>query len=158
MKQAKLQDSEALVRSFPNPQKGMDEIEKKTEELKDKGVTPRQIPRLIQLLAQPAGKLNLNVISIKPREDMRLNNENLPAGVNKVYIEVTLSGSYQSIGEYIKALSELSVSFVVERLSIQKREENGLPLSVKKTPEKSEGKPQELLANLLVSSYTMWEI
>lgn len=159
LKQAKLQESEALVRSFPNPQKAIEDIEKKTQELKDKGgVTPRQIPRLIQLLAHPASAHNLNIISIKPRDDVKSSAENLPAGVNKVYIEVVVSGSYQSIGEYIKTLSELPVAFTTEQLSIEKREESVVPSATKKTPEKSEGKPGELLATLLVSIYTMWEI
>lgn len=159
LKQAKLQESEALIRSFPNPQKAIEDIEKKTQELKDKGVTPKQIPRLIQLLARPAGELNLSVISIRPRDDLKSSDETLPAGVSKIHIEVVISGSYQLIGEYIKALSELPLAFTIERLSIEKKEEreSAVYAAAKKASEKSEEK-QGLLATLLVSIYTMWEI
>lgn len=157
-KQKKLSDSESLIRNLPNPQKEIDEIEGRIRELKEKGITPKQIPRLIQMLAGPAAKTDLNVISIRPREDLKLGAEGLPQGVDKVFIEIAVSGSYQSIGEYVKALNELPLAFTVEGLTMQKRGDQAGYYAARRPSEKTEGKGQELLATLVVSVYTMWEI
>ncbi|MDO8748271.1 MAG: type 4a pilus biogenesis protein PilO [Candidatus Omnitrophota bacterium] len=158
--QEKLSESERLIRNFPNPQKEMGELEKKAQELRNMGASTKQLPRLIQSLAMPANNLNLNVSSIRPRDDLKADNENLPAGVTKIYVEVVMSCSYQTLAEYIKAVHELPTNFIIERLTIEKKEEDAgeLDAETKKTPEKNQEKPIELSANLLLSTYMIWEI
>ena len=158
--QEKLSESERLIRNFPNPQKEMGELEKKAQELRNMGASTKQLPRLIQSLAMPANNLNINVSSIRPRDDLKAENENLPAGVTKIYVEVVMSCSYQTLAEYIKAVHELPTNFIIERLTVEKKEEDAgeLDAETKKTPEKNQEKPIELSANLLLSTYMIWEI
>lgn len=158
LKQTKLQESDALIRNFPNPQKAIEDIEKKTQELKNMGVTRKQIPRIIQLLGNSISKLNINVISVRPRDDIKRGDENLPAGVSRIYIEIVMSCPYQLIGEYIKSLSELPVAFFVENLLIEKKEEGFVVPAAKGIPEKTGEKPEELVATLLLSTYMIWEL
>lgn len=157
--QEKLKETEDLVRRFPNPQKATEELEKKSEELKEMGVTSRQIPRLIQLLALPATKLNINISAIRPRDDIKAGNENLPPGVDKVYLEMVINSSYQLLADYTKALAELPTTFIIERLTIEKKasEQNDTE-TPHKTTEKAQEKQDELLITLLVSTYSVLEI
>lgn len=158
--QEKLSESERLIRNFPNPQKEMGELEKKAQELRNMGASTKQLPRLIQSLAMPANNLNINVNSIRPRDDLKAEDENLPAGVTKIYVEVVMSCSYQTLAEYIKAVNELPTNFIIERLTMEKKEEGEgeLDAETKKTPEKNQEKQIELSANLLLSTYMIWEI
>lgn len=159
LSQEKLKETEELVRRFPNPQKATEELEKKSQELKEMGVSSRQIPRLIQLLALPAGKLGINVSSIRPRDDLQPASENLPPGVNKVYLEITMISSYQLLADYAKALGELPTAFILERLSAEKKEEEEKQADTShRSAEKSADKQDELLVTLLVSTYTVLEI
>lgn len=153
-----LRDAEALIRSFPNPQKEMGDLERKAQELRDMGATTKQLPRLIQSLALPANNLNINVTSIRPREEAGLDNESLPAGVTKIYIEVAMNCPYQLFAEYVKAINELPTTFIIERLSIEKKGEEDASFEIKKAPEKTGEKPRELSITLLLSTYMIWEI
>ena len=157
--QEKLKESEGLIRAFPNPQKEIAEIENKAQELRDMGASTRQLPRIIQLLAVPANQLNINVISIRPREDINIETENLPPGVTKVHIELVMNCPYQLFAEYAKAVSSLPTSFIMERMSIEK--------GGKKTPrrikprlrgEKTGDKSSELYITMLLSTYLILEI
>jgi Tfp pilus assembly protein PilO len=158
LKQTELYESDALIRNFPNPQKAIEDIEKKTQELKDMGVTRKQIPRIIQLLGDSINKLNINVISVRPRDDIKRGDENLPAGVSRIYIEIVMSCPYQLIGEYVKSLSELPVAFFIENLLIEKKEEGFVVPAAKGVPEKAKDEPEELMTTLLLSTYTIWEL
>lgn len=158
-KESKLKESEGLIKSLPNPQKAIEDIEKKAQEFKDMGVSKKQLPRLIQLLGQSTSEHKLNVISIKPREDIKSGNENLPTGVTKVYIEMVASSPYQLFADYIKSLNELPVAFSIEAVTIEKKEQG--PLETKRAPEKTEAKTgpaEELLCTLLLSTYMVWEL
>lgn len=159
-KEAKLRESEALIKSLPDPQKAIEEMEKKTEEFRDMGLSRKQLPRLIQLLGLSTSEHNVNVISLKPREDIRVIDENLPAGVSKVYIEMVISGSYQSFGEYLKALSGLPTSFSIEAMSVEKKETGAEFQDTRRAFDKTEGKSETegLLFTLLLSTYMVWEI
>lgn len=159
-KEVKLRESEALIKSLPDPQKAIDEIEKKAEEFKDMGVTRKQLPRLVQLLGRSTSEQNINVITIKPREDIRSVEENLPAGVFKVYIEMAIGGSFQSLGDYIKVLSALPVTFSIESMTVEKREIFTESRQGKRAGEKTGGSPESegLFCTLLLSTYTIWEL
>lgn len=156
LREAKLRESENLIKSLPDPQKAIEEIERKAEEFKDMGISIKQFPRLIQLLGRSAAEHNINVISIKPREDIKAVNEVLPTGVTKVYIELVISSSYQLIGDYIKILSTLPISFSIESMDIEKKEPALESLETKKTTETKT--QEELICSLLLSTYTIWEL
>lgn len=160
-KQVKLKESEDLIKGMPNPQKAIEDVEKKIQEFKDMGVSRKQIPRIIQLLGKSIAEHNINIISIKPREDIKYGNENLPAGVTKVYIEMVISSPYQSLGEYMKVLSELPVSFSIESITLEKKQGGPEYSEAKKAVEKIEEKKtekEELLCTLILSTYMVWEI
>lgn len=158
LKQAKLRDSEELIKSLPDPQKAIEDIEKKSEEFKEMGVSRKQLPRLVQLLGKSISEHNINVISLKPREDIKSVDENLPAGVSKVYIEMVISGSYQTIGDYIKVLSALPVTFVIESMSVEKKQVPVAPGEEKKAAAEARPESEELLCSMILSTYAIWEL
>lgn len=158
--QEKLKESESMIRAFPNPQKEIADIENKAQELRDMGASTRQLPRIIQLLAMPANQLNINVISIRPREDINIEPENLPPGVTKVHIELIMNCSYQLYAEYAQAISKLPTSFVIERMSLEKKEAEEDPRSepARTSPDKTTDKSSELHITMLLSTYLILEI
>ncbi|TBR18289.1 hypothetical protein EPO66_01605 [bacterium] len=160
-KQAKLTESENLVKAIPNPQKAIEEMETKAEDFKEMGFSRKQIPRLVQMLGQSAGKFDITVNSIRPRDDLHINEADLPAGVNKVYIEMIFSTPYRALGDYIKSLGELPISFVLESINLE-RDESSSEAAVEKTDkkplEKVEEKEQKLTATLILSTYMVLEI
>lgn len=163
-KQAHLQESENLIRILPNPRKAIEEIETKLSDLSDVGVTKKQIPRIVQLLGKSAVDANINIISIKPRDDLKSYSENLPAGVTKAYIEMELTSTYKDFGEYIKLLLGLQPGFTVESIEMQKASdvkalktpEKVLPQD--KLPDKKVPGEKILLIRLIVSTYMIWEL
>jgi len=157
--QFKLQESEALIRALPDPKKAMEDIAKKEEELKDAEINKKQVPRLVTLLGASISQYNMSVASIRPRDDIRSSSENLPPGVNKVYIEVVLNCSYQELGEYLANLGKLQVAFIVESITIDKKAGKDIAAVVQdKLKEKDPGKPRDLVATLLLSTYMVLEI
>ncbi len=160
-KQAKLVESDNLVKAIPNPQKAIEEMQAKAEDFKEMGFSRKQIPRLVQMLGQSTSKFAITVNSIRPRDDLHINESELPSGVNKVYIEMILSSSYRALGEYIKSLEGLPVSFVLESINLE-RDENSpeaIPEKIdKKGAEKTEEKEHKLIATLILSTYMVWEI
>jgi len=144
-RKAKLIECEALIKSVPDPEKAIEEIGAKIEEFKTKGISTKESLRIIQTLGQSVSGHNIEVISIKVREDLKRVDGSLPPGVAKVYMEMILKAPYQVLGEYLKSLGELSIGFSVESLSLEK-----------KAAEKTTGKREELLTTLLLSTYSVW--
>lgn len=157
-RQDTLKESENLIRAFPNPQKEMAEIEQKAQELRNMGASTRQTPRIIQLLALPANKLNINVTSIRPREDIQAPEESLPPGVTKLYIDLSMSCSYQLFAEYCGEISRMPTSFIMERLSLEKKSDLLQPEEVKSAKDKPAIKPEELSITMLLSTYLILEL
>ena len=148
----KIKEYEDLIKAYPNPEREIEEIMKKTQELKDRVGGREQLPRIIQQLVGKISELNINLISIrpKPREEIRTFEEKLIAGVSKVYIEIVMTSSYQLVGEYLKALPELPIILTVEGLSIQGTQEV--------SAETISPEADELLITLLLSAYVVLEI
>ena len=119
-KQAKLAESQELVRSLPNPIKAMEEIKVKLQEVQELGVSKKQIPRLMQFIGQAASDRNINVVSLRPREDFKSEDSELPVGINRIYLEIVLNCNYQEVAEYIKSVNELATAFKVESLTVEK--------------------------------------
>ncbi len=157
-RQAKLKESESLVRALPNPAKAIENIEAKVQEFNDIGVSRRQLPKLIQILAGLTSNSNINLISIRPRDDIHSGNEDLPQGINKVYVEMILNCSYRTLGEYIKSLNDKAASFSIESITIYRKEGNVEAGEAKKPSEKTDEKPVSLVITLLLSTYMIWEL
>ena len=115
-----LEGIETMVNSVPNPQKEIEILQTRLQRLKEKAIDKEQIPRIIQQLSQETAKLDIEVTSIKPREDIKDLFSNLPEGVSKVYIEVKIRCPYQILVKYLEALNSLPLLFTVEDLSIEK--------------------------------------
>jgi Tfp pilus assembly protein PilO len=150
-----LSHSEQLIRSVPNPQKEIVDIQQKIEEFRKTGVGGKQLPRIIQLLSQSAAGRDIVIISIGPREDMRASQENLPAGVNKVYIEMIFTCSFKTLGEYIKALTELPGVFSIESIAVEK-----VPLQLlsQKDAARAAASSRDLQVDLIISTFTIYEL
>ncbi|MFH1398055.1 MAG: hypothetical protein ABIH27_05865 [Candidatus Omnitrophota bacterium] len=157
-RQAKLKESESLVRSMPNPTKAIEDIEDRVQEFNDMGVSRRQLPKLIQILAGLTSNSNINLISIRPRDDIHSGNEDLPPGISKVYVEMIINCSYRTLGEYIKSLNEKAASFSIESITIYRKESNVEAAEAKKSSEKTDEKPVSLVITLLLSTYMIWEL
>jgi Tfp pilus assembly protein PilO len=126
LNQDKLQQAEALVRSLPNPQRSLEDIRRKYADFREVSGTGKQLPKIIQALGQSAVGRQINVISIKPKEDMKAGTENLPAGVTKLFLEMIFSASYQEAGEYARVLNGLPGVFTVETMTISRQESDAL--------------------------------
>ncbi len=145
--QSELAKMEKMIREVPNPKKNMEEIQKKMEELKKKAASRRELPRIIQQLTKKSSELGIEIISIRPLEET-VREKNLPAGVSKAYVEVTLKASYKKIGEYLKAIKELPIILTLESLFVTKPAEEEI----------EKGEENTLIATLVISSYTVWKI
>ncbi|MCX5708712.1 MAG: type 4a pilus biogenesis protein PilO [Candidatus Omnitrophica bacterium] len=150
-KQAKLQESQELVRSLPDPQKAIFEIKGKLQEFQDLGVSKKQIPRLMQLLGQTASDRQITVLSLRPREDVKNDETALPPGINKIYLEITLTCTYQVLADYIKAINELPTAFKVETLTVEKGPETLAPADAK-SGSKNPGEASKFLKAVLLLS------
>lgn len=155
--------SYALVRNFSNPQKAIEDIEARARELKEMGSASRQLPKIIQSLAHPASELNINVISLRQREDIKTGEDSLPSGISSAHIELVMACPYKVLAEYLKAISRLPTACIVERLSIEKAKEEKTkePASFSegnKAPDKPKDAAPELLITLMISTYLVWEI
>jgi Tfp pilus assembly protein PilO len=151
-KQTKLQESQELVRSLPNPQKAIAEITDKLQEFQDLGVSKKQIPRLMQLLGQAASDHQITVLSLRPREDIKNGDAELPPGINKIYLEIALTCNYQSLAEYIKAVNELPTAFKVETLTVEKGSDTLAPADAKSGSKNPAAASGILKAILLLST------
>jgi len=146
--QEELAKKEKMIRKVPHPRKKIEEIREKMEDLRKKSVSHRELPRIIQQLTKKSSELGIEIISIKPVEEVSFEEKKLPTGVSKAYIEVVFKASYKETGAYLKALEELPIIFTIEKLSIEK------PSSEEILKEEE----NKLIVTLLISSYTIWKI
>jgi Tfp pilus assembly protein PilO len=160
VKQKDLRAAEELIRKYPDPQKAIDEIEKKAAEFKDIEINKRQLPRIIHLLGRSGNEHGLNVVSIRPREDIKTVNENLPTGVTKVYVEIVLNGTYKKLGDYLADFNKLPVAFFIEMIAVEKISEATTAVSPpgKKGAEKIQERYANLSTVLIISTYMLWEM
>lgn len=136
-----IEDIEAMVKRVPDPKKGIQEIKERLQKLKEKATDREQVPRIMQQLFQKTAELNIQIVSINPREDIKGTLGNLPDWVNKVYIEIKIRCPYRALVNYIDALNKLPLLFTLEDLSIVKT--------------KAEGVSENLDVTLLLSAYVM---
>jgi len=144
--QAKLQESQDLVRSLPNAAKAAEEIQKQDAELKGMVFNKKQLPKIIQALGRMAVENKLDVVTVRPREDLK--DPDLSPGVAKVYVELVLYCEYRNLAEFIRKMDVPPYPFSTESLSLMKRV---------KIPGESTGSAGPLEADLVVSTVLMWE-
>lgn len=140
-KTAELKESYDLIQSFPKQGIAIEDIEKKTLELKDRSATKGQISRVVREVTNKTRDSGVAIVSIRPREDIKSDYENLPVGVNKVFIELQVRATYERIEKYFEALSQMQIILTIESVSLEKDE----PAQVK----------GELSVNLIVSTFTI---
>jgi Tfp pilus assembly protein PilO len=120
--QERLQQAEALMRSLPNPQKSLEDIERTYAVFREVSGTGKQLPKIIQALGQSAAGRQINVVSIRQKEDVKAGTDKLPAGVKKLFLEMIFNASYQETGEYAKLLSDLPGVFTIETMTITRQD------------------------------------
>ena len=87
-----------------------------------------------------ATELNITVVTIRPRDDVKTGSAELPPGVTKVYMELVLDCDYKSLAGFLNSLSSLPFVFVVDSLAMTKKEN-----------------ASGLEATLLVSTFMVWD-
>ncbi len=150
-KQVRLQESQDLVRSLPNPQKAIEELKVVQKEFQDSAVNMKNIPRLLQLLNQTAGERGIRIVSLRHREDIKNENSELPEGISKIYLEVAVVCEYKELAEYVKADGGLPLDFKVESMTVEKDMGEEDVSEVKSGPRKPAGAQRLLKAVLILS-------
>ena len=143
--QAKLQETQELVRSLPNPAKAAEEVRRQDADLKEMVFTKKQLPKLIQVLAKTAAGNGLGVVTIRQREDLK--DPDLPPGVAKIYVELVVYGEYRALAEFIEKVKDPPYPFSTESLTLTKR---------MKIPGEG-GNTGPLEADLVLSTVMIWE-
>lgn len=116
-----IEEYQAMTARVPNPDRAVQELQNRIRRLKEQAASREEVPRIIQQLAQHTGTLDIEVVSITPREDLKEPEGVLPEGVSKVYVEVSLRCPYDILGRYIETLADLPTLFTVEDLRVEKR-------------------------------------
>ncbi|MBU0759941.1 MAG: type 4a pilus biogenesis protein PilO [Candidatus Omnitrophica bacterium] len=115
-----IEEMEKMICRVPNPKKEIEVLGERLQKLKEKATDKEQTPRIIQQLFQKTGELNIEVISINPREETGESSIDIPEGVGKIYVEIKIRCSYKTLLAYIEALNHLPLLFTLEDLSIEK--------------------------------------
>ncbi len=116
----RINEYQLMVQRVPDPDRAIDELQHRVERLKERAASREEVPRMIQQLAQQSGTLDVEIVSIAPREDLKEQEGSLPEGVSKVYIEVSLRCPYDALGRYIESLGGLPTLFTIEDLNVGK--------------------------------------
>lgn len=146
-RQARLLEVQELVRSLPNPEKAAEELERTDAALKEIRYDKKQLPKLIQWMAKAAADAGVEVITIRPRDDLKASGP-VPPGVNRVPMELVLYCEYKGLAEYLQALAAPPYSFFIESLTLSKRETGGEDGSKGRVP---------LEAVIIAGTYMVWE-
>ena len=115
-----ISDSEKMILRVPNPKREIKLLEERIDRLTEQAASKEEIPKIIQQLAQKTSDLNIDVISIVPREDLKALAGQLPQGVSKVYIEIRVGCAYKLFSTYISEITNLTTLFTLEDLLIER--------------------------------------
>jgi len=147
-KKQELKSMREVISQVPNPEAEMLKLTQKQEELNEKSVSKKEITKIIKQLVSKSSGFEMEIISIRPREELLSKDKNLPVGINKAYIDMAVKSTYETIGNYLKALSELDMILTIEALRVRKADGKKGQLGV------SEAKVDDVLSTLLVSTYS----
>jgi Tfp pilus assembly protein PilO len=158
--QKRLEDTQKLVHDYPDARTRTKEILTRMDALKEKSVSSKELPRIIQQLTKKTSELKIDIISIKPIEKPDFAEAGLPQGVSKAYIEVVVRAPYKVIGNYFKALKEMPILFTIEGVTLERSSgpESERDKENKKESAKDAGYAGEVIASMLISSYTVWRL
>jgi|GEM_PF-2438961 len=155
--QAKLSATEKLIKEYPNVRDRTKEIQTKIDALKEKSVSAKELPKIIQQLTKKSSEMKMDIISIKPLEKVDFPEPKLPQGISKTYIELVARTSFSTLGDYLKALKEMSITFTVESINITKN--NNTVAAAPDIFKRKDAKPEsEIMVMMLISSYTIWQL
>ena len=155
-KQQELAKERNLIQLIPNPQKEIEKIRKGMNELQKRAATKKELPKIIQQLINKSSELGIEIVSIKPRSDIKTGGEKLPQGVSKAYIEMIIKCPYYVLGEYLKALNKLPIMFTIESVYMEKIENIGSSSEGSSGRKKGKKKKQNIFVTLILSTYTIW--
>ena len=116
---AQLAQYQQMVQREPNPDKAIEALQVRIRRFNERASRREEIPRIVQQLSQNTGPLDIEVVGITPREDLKVQGT-LPEGVSKVFLEVRLRCPYKALGQYIERLNALTALFTIEDLKISK--------------------------------------
>jgi len=150
--QKELKDKKDKLKAHPNPRKEIEIIKQDMLKLKEKAVSEKELPRIIQQLTKKSSEMDIEIISIRPIRQVPFKEEDLPQGVSKAYIEVVLKVAYKTLGEYLKELKGLPTIFTIEGISMERYE------SLEEDDSRQAEEGGKLIVTLLISSYTVWQI
>ena len=153
--QEELKQKQEKIRLYPNPKDEMEKIQADMDKLKEKAVSEKELPKIIQQLTKKSSEMGIEIISIKPVKDVGFQDSALPQGVSKAYIEVVMKVTYKTMGEYFKAMKEMPTTFTIESVAITRFEETAEETAADKKSQEEGGK---LMVKLLISSYTIWKL
>jgi len=153
-KQKELSNARRMVRLNPNPQKGIDKIRKGMNQLRNRAVSQKDLPQIIQQLVRKSSELDIEIVSIKPKENIKVRGRELPQGVSKAYIEMIIKCPYDVLGNYLKAISRLPIIFTIESIYIEKIEQIAQKPEIKRKAKKQ----NYIFATLILSTYAIWKI
>jgi len=157
--QKHLEDTQKLVHDYPDARTRTKEILTRMDALKEKSVSSKELPKIIQQLTKKTSELKIDIISIKPIEKPEFTETGLPQGVSKAYIEVVVRAPYKTIGDYFKALKEMPILFTIEGITLER---SSGPENEKGREGKKEGTSAapagEVIASMLISNYTVWHL
>lgn len=148
--QKKLAEAQRLMLSLPDPDRALEDIDKRFNEFRDAGLTKKQLPKLTQVLASTAAQKNVRVLGIRQRDDVKA--EQLPEGVMKIHMEMIVQAPYRQLAEFMRALGEISVPFILDSFVIRAIEAG----SAENAP--ARGEQSLVQASLTVSTYMIWEL
>lgn len=115
-----IEAAQAKIKNMPDPEKDIIVMNEKLKEAQDKFVRADQLPRVIEQLFKKTTDLNIEVISMRPREFSPQGEGASLQANNKIYIEVKMRCNYVELGKYIESLGNLRSLFTVEDISIIK--------------------------------------
>ncbi|MFH1767699.1 MAG: type 4a pilus biogenesis protein PilO, partial [Candidatus Omnitrophota bacterium] len=160
-RQKELNEKEAMLRSVPDPEKQIEELKKSIKELEDKSASQKEeLPRIIQQLINTSSKLAVDIVSIKPRDDIKEEGQNVPKGVAKAYIEMRIRAPYDVLGDFFQELNSLPIVFTIEHVHIENRDRGSDRRDDRSKKNKSAKDDtafagDALFATLLLSTYTI---
>jgi len=156
--QRKLEETQKLVKDYPDARSRTKDIMARMEALKEKSVSSKELPKIIQLLTKKSSELKIDIISIKPTENVDIKEAMLPQGVSKAYIEMVAKAPYTVLGDYLKALKEMPIVFTVEKISLEKLPEDDVAAARAPNKKEDETPGGKVVATMLISSYTVWQL
>jgi len=130
-----LKESEAKTSMVSSVKKRGKELEKEFISLQEKVPEEENLPEVIQSLVNESKRLGITIVAIEPVGK----SEKIGSKLRRFPVEIDIESPYQLLTSYLKSIEELPITFTIDDLVIEKKE-NLLP---------------SLKIHLLMSSYAL---